>query len=354
MPGAVRFMAPWTPGRVRRFRAFGARMASMHRRLRSLGLVLAPAAALVLPGAVAAHGDEVPVPTLTSALLSWRFDPLALGLIGATAAVYLWAVRRVDAAHPGNRHPAWRTWLFMGGLAAMAVALVSPIEAFEGALFSVHMVQHMLLELVAAPLLLAGAPITLTLRVASPGVRRRLLTILHSRVIRVLSFPVIAWFLFAAVNWGWHFSTLYDQALENVALHYVQHATFLAAALLFWWPVIGADPSPWRLPHPVRLLYLFLAMPQNSFLGVALMSTRTVLYPHYLTSGRTWGPSPLDDQQLGGIIMWVVGDVAFLVGMAGVVGMWVRQEERNTARLDARLAAERAARGEESAWTSPR
>ncbi len=325
----------------------------MRPRLRFLGPLLALVAALAAPSVVAAHGEEAPAPTLTSALLAWRFDPLALGLIAASALLYLWAVRRVDAAHPGNRHPSWRTWLFMGGLGAIALALVSPIEAYEGLLFSVHMVQHMLLELVAAPLLLAGAPITLTLRAASPGVRRRLLTVLHSRVLRVLSFPVIAWVVFAGVNWGWHFSTLYDQALENVALHYVQHATFLAAALLFWWPVLGADPSPWRLPHPVRLLYLFLAMPQNSFLGVALMSTRTVLYPHYLTNGRTWGPSPLADQELGGVIMWVVGDLAFLVGMAVVVAMWVRHEERRTARLDARLAAERTARGEEP-WPSAR
>jgi putative membrane protein len=328
-------------------------MAAMHRRPRCFGSLLGFAAALAVPAVVAAHGDEAPAPTLTSALLAWRFDPLALGLIAVAGALYLWAVRRVNAGHPGNRHPAWRTWLFMGGLAAIGVALVSPIEAYEGLLFSVHMAQHMLLELVAAPLLLAGAPITLTLRVASPGVRRRLLGVLHSRVIKVLSFPVIAWFVFAAVNWGWHFSTLYDQALENVALHYVQHVTFLAAALLFWWPVIGADPSPWRLPHPVRLLYLFLAMPQNSFLGVALMSTRTVLYPHYLTNGRTWGPSPIEDQQLGGIIMWVVGDVAFLAGMAVVVAMWARHEERRTARLDARLEAERIANGEEP-WPSPR
>ena len=129
--------------------------------------------------------------------------------------------------------------------------------------------------------------------------RRRLLAVLQSRIVHVLSFPVVAWVLFAAVNWGWHFSVLYDQALENQPLHYFQHATFLAAALLFWWPAIGADPSPWRLPHPVRLLYLFLAMPQNSFLGVALLSAPTVLYPHYVTNLRDWGPSPLEDQAAG-------------------------------------------------------
>jgi putative copper resistance protein D len=146
------------------------------------------------------------------------------------------------------------------------------------------------------------------------------------------------------VNWGWHFSVLYDQALENQALHYFQHATFLAAALLFWWPVVGADPSPWRLPHPVRFLYLFLAMPQNSFLGVALMSAPTVLYPHYITNLRGWGLSPLEDQALGGVIMWVVGDLAFIAAMMVVVVLWMRHEDRRTARLDRRLAAERAGR----------
>jgi putative membrane protein len=300
-------------------------------------------AVLATPAAVLAHGADAPAPQLPQVLFAWRFEPIAVvTLIGAGAA-YVWAVRRVDRAHPRNRHQRRRTAFFLSGLAVIGIALLSPIEAYEGLLFSVHMVQHLLLELVAAPLLLAAGPITLALRAATPPVRRGLLRVLHSRAIRVLSFPVIAWVLFAAVNWGWHFSTLYDDALEIPALHYLQHASFLGAALLFWWPVLGADPSPWRLPHPARLLYLFLAMPQNSFLGVALMSTTTVLFPHYVTNGRTWGPSPLEDQQLGGVIMWVVGDVCFLAGMAVVVALWMAHEERKTRRIDARLAAERAA-----------
>jgi putative membrane protein len=316
------------------------------RRLVSLlaSLVVAGAA---LPTTALAHGASAPSPELPGVLLSWSLDPLVMGGLLAAAAAWIVAVRRVAAAHPANPHPRYRSWLFIGGLVAIALALCSPIEAYEGQLFSVHMVQHLLLELVAAPLLLLAAPITLALRATTPAWRRRLLAVLHSRAVRVLSFPVIAWGLFAAVNWGWHFSTLYDQALENDPLHYLQHATFLAAALLFWWPPLGVDPSPWRLPHPVRLLYLFLAMPQNSFLGVALLSAPTVLYPHYLTNLRDWGPTPLEDQQLGGTIMWVVGDVAFLAGMALVLLLWMRHEERRTVRLDARLAAERAARGEE-------
>ena len=314
--------------------------------MRRAAVLVVPLALLALPGAAVAHGGAAPAPAFPGVLMQWTFDPLALVAIIATAVAYLWATLRVKRGHPANPPPTYRTWLFGGGLAALGVALLSPIEAYEGSLFSVHMVQHMLLELVAAPLLLAGAPITLALRVARPSVRRRLLAVLQSRFVHLVSFPVVAWVLFAAANWGWHFSALYDQALENQALHYFQHATFLGAALLFWWPVVGADPSPWRLPHPVRLLYLFLALPQNSFLGVALMSAPAVLYPHYVTNVRDWGLSPLEDQALGGGIMWVVGDLFFLAAMMLVVVSWMRHEDRRTQRLDRRLAAERAARGE--------
>jgi putative copper resistance protein D len=300
-------------------------------------------ACAALPAAVLAHGDEAPEPTFPGLLLAWSLDPVPLLGVGLAAAAYLWAVRRLAASGSRFPHPTWRTASFLAGLGAIVVALNSPIEAYEGILFSVHMVQHMILELVAAPLLLLGAPVTLALRVATPSVRRGLLGILHSRVVAVISFPLVGWLVFAGVNWGWHFSSLYNDALENVALHYFQHATFLAASLLFWWPVVGADPSRWRLPYPVRLFYLFLAMPQNSFLGVALMGAPAVLYPHYLTNLRTWGPSAVADQNLGGILMWVVGDMVFLAAMGAVVAAWVRHEDRRTARLDARLDAEQRA-----------
>ncbi|HEY7332862.1 MAG TPA: cytochrome c oxidase assembly protein [Candidatus Limnocylindria bacterium] len=300
-------------------------------------------ASATLPAAVLAHGAEAPEPTFPAVLLAWSPDPVPLLGVGLAAAAYLWAVRRLAASGSRAPHPRWRTASFLAGLGAIVVALNSPIEAYEGILFSVHMVQHMILELVAAPLLLLGAPVTLALRVATPSVRRRLLGVLHSRALTVISFPLVGWLVFAGVNWGWHFSSLYNDALENAALHYVQHASFLAASLLFWWPVVGADPSRWRLPYPVRLFYLFLAMPQNSFLGVALMGAPAVLYPHYLTNLRTWGPSAVADQNLGGILMWVVGDMVFLAAMGAVVAAWVRHEDRRTARLDARLDAEQRA-----------
>jgi putative copper resistance protein D len=318
--------------------------------IRTVGRRLSAAGTLLIVLFVAAaapvfgHGERVAAPELPGVLLAWSLDPLVVLGVALAAAAYLLGERMVARRHPRNPPRAWRRWAFVAGLGGILLALASPIETYEGQLFSVHMVQHMLLELVAAPLLLIGAPATLTLRAASPSVRRRLLAVLHSRPLALLTFPLVTWLLFAAVNWGWHFSTLYDQALENPALHYLQHATFLGAALLFWWPVVGADPARWRLPRPARLFYLFLAMPQNSFLGVALMSAPTVLYPHYLTNLRTWGPTALADQNLGGIVMWVFGDLAFLIGMAAVVAGWVRHEDRRTALLDARLDAEQAAR----------
>jgi putative copper resistance protein D len=294
---------------------------------------------LALPARAVAHGGTTPAPSLPGVLLQWRLEPLVLiGLL--TAAVgWLLLSRRVARTHPGRPHPPWRHAAFLGGLAAITLALSSPVEAYAGELFSVHMLQHMLLQLVAAPLLLLGAPATLALRAAAPSVRRWLLGLLHSRVVAVLSFPLLAWVLFAAVNWGWHFSSLYDQALEISWLHDLQHVTFLGAALLFWWSVVGADPARWRLPHPVRLFYLFLAMPQNSFLGIAMMSAPAALYPHYEANLRDWGPTPAVDQNIGGMLMWVGGDVVFLLAMGLVVAAWVRAEDRRAARDDAREGA---------------
>src|SRR5438552_2337808 len=203
---------------------------------------------LGIPTLASAHGGAAPEPSFPGVLLQWRFEPLVLAGVLAGTIGWLFLVRRVRRRHSAHPYPAWRSAAFLGGLIVLAVALTSPIEAYEGELFSVHMLQHMLLELVAAPLLLLGAPATLALRAASTSVRGLLLAVLHSRAVAAVSFPLLAWILFAAVNGGWHSSRLYNDALEIGWLHDVQHLTFLGAALLFWWPVIGADPSRWRLP----------------------------------------------------------------------------------------------------------
>ena len=324
------------------------RPAARHHPVRRVVISLPFAVALLaLATSVAlGHNDRPPVPAFPSLLLAWTLDPVPIVGVCIAAAAYLWAERRVARGHPASPAPRHRRWLFMGGLAAILLALVSPVDTYENVLFSVHMVQHMLLEMVAAPLIVLSAPITLMLRASGPSARRAILAVLHSQPARWLTFPLVTWFLFAGVNWGWHFSGLYNLALENDLVHYLEHASFLAAALLFWWPAIGPDPQPWRMPHAVRLMYLFLAMPQNSFLGVALLSTQRVLYLHYVTVVRAWGPTPLDDQHLGGTVMWVFGDMVFLAAMLGVVWAWMRFEDARTVRLDARLDREERERRE--------
>ena len=236
-------------------------------------LALVPAlgvVALAAAGPALAHGGEVPPPPdLAIFVLGWSFHPqVVLGLVVAAVA-YLWAVHRVDAAHPANPVPRDRPVFWLIGLACLAVALLSGIERYDTELFSVHMVQHTLIVFGAGPALVLAAPITLLLRVATPDVRNRwILPVLRSRVVKVVAHPLVAWLLFTAVTWGSHLSSLFDAALEDALVHDLEHGLYLASSMLFWWPVVGRDPSPWRLPYPARIGYLFLQMPLMSLLGV--------------------------------------------------------------------------------------
>ena len=299
-------------------------------------LAAAPMVLALLAGApaAAAHGDAVPAaPDAAAFALGWSFDLTIWLPLVLAAAAYLWAVRRIDAAHPASPVPRDRPVFFLLGLAAIAVALQSGIERYDTTLFSVHMVQHVILIFLAAPAIVLAAPITLLLRVATPEVRReRILPVLHSRVVRFLGHPLVAWLLFTGVMWGTHFSPLFDAALENVWLHDLEHVLYLGSAILFWWPMVGRDPSPWRMGHPARLLFMFMQMPFNSFLGVAILFSGTVLYPHYATTGRPWGPTPLEDQQAAGALMWGLGDAGFLLALLLATAAWMRHDEADTRR----------------------
>ena len=300
---------------------------------------MAPVLLALLAGApaVVAHGGPVPpAPDAAALVLGWSFDVTVWLPLAASAAAYLWAIRRVNRAHPASPVPRDRPLFFLLGLAAIAIALQSGIERYDTTLFSVHMLQHVILIFLAAPAIVLAAPITLVLRVATPRARHRwILPILHSRVVRVIGHPLVAWLLFTGVMWGTHFSPLFDAALENVWLHDLEHVLYLASSILFWWPIVGRDPSPWRMGHPARLLFLFLQMPFNSFLGVAILFSGTVLYPHYATTGRLWGPTPLDDQQAAGAIMWGLGDAGFLLAMLLAAAAWMRHDEADTHRREA-------------------
>jgi putative membrane protein len=254
-------------------------------------------------------------------------------LLVAAALLWLVAVRRVRVAH-GPAAVSWsRSAVFLAGLGAVAVALESPVDAAAATRFSVHMVQHLLLTLVAAPLLVLARPLTLALQASTPATRRRLLLpLLRSRPLAVLSSPPVAWCGFALVMWATHFSPLYQAALADPSLHALEHLAYLGSAMLFWSAVAAVDPSPGRLSPPARILCLFLAMPQMTFLGLAIYSARHALYPLYGV-----GPAALADQRLAGALMGG-GGVLVVVPAAGVLLLdWWAREERAAARADARL-----------------
>jgi len=260
-------------------------------------------------------------------------EPVPLGV--ATAALgYLIADGRVRRAH--GRVPRPRARLaFFAGLGVVVAALTGPIDAAVTTSFSIHMFQHLLLTMVAPPLLLLGAPITLALQ-AWPGTPRRwLLATLRSAPARLIGNPLVAWALFFVVLWGIHFTWIYEAALHNNGLHALEHIVLLVTALLFWMPIVRADPAPSGLSYPARILYLFVAMPAMAFLGLTIVSSRQVLYPTYAHADGV--ARALTDQRAAGAIMWA-GTMVWIVPALGFVLLeWMRADEREAARVDARL-----------------
>jgi cytochrome c oxidase assembly factor CtaG len=240
---------------------------------------------------------------------------VALGLVVA-GATYLRGWRRLRASRYAP--PRWRLALYVLGLAAIAAALLSPLDDLAARRFSAHMGQHLLLMMVAAPLLALGNPLPLVLW-GLPAVARRALGTTLRRgaplraVLSVLTILPVAGVLHVTTVWVWHLPFLYDAAAERVAVHAVEHATFLSTAILFWWPI--AEPAP-RLhprPHPgFQILYLLLATAQNTALGMALSVPERAFYPYYTGRAPALGVSAVDDQMLGGGLMWSGGHMYLL------------------------------------------
>jgi cytochrome c oxidase assembly factor CtaG len=261
-------------------------------------------------------------PTLDAALRSWPFDPWLLAALLVTAGAYLrgWLVlRRRDPRRWHGGHLA----AFLGGLAAIDLALASPIEPFADLLLSVHMVQHLLLMMVAPPLLWLGAPLFPLLRGLPRPVRVSWLAPLLSapplrRLLGRLTHPLTALALFVAATWVWHAPPVYELALRSGAWHYLEHACFLGAALVFWYPVVRPYPSRPRWSPWLLLPYLLLADLSNTALCAVLTFSDRVLYPYYAEVPRLGGLSALEDQSAAGTLMWVPGSLAFLLPLAGI------------------------------------
>jgi putative copper resistance protein D len=246
---------------------------------------------------------------------------MTLSLLVLSFAAYAFAFSSVRAA--GRAFP-WRAAAAFGaGLVVVGASLLGPIDALADASLAWHMVQHLALVTVAAPLLLLGAPLRLAMAALPPRPAGALARVLNSTPLRVLTHPAFAWLQFTVVLYGTHFSPLYEAALENEAVHIVEHALYMASALIFWTPLLAVAPAPHAPPHPVRLLALFLALPMSAFLGFAFYVTQHVLYAHYAAHAGA-----LDDQMNAGAVMWLAGSAPLLLALLWCVADWGARERR--------------------------
>lgn len=295
---------------------------------------------------VLAHGAD-DLPPFSPAVVVTQAEPLSFAtvMLVLTACVYLYGVAKLSAR--GDRWPAGRTVVFLLGLAALGIALVSGISAYDDTLLSVHMIQHMILSMVAPILLALGAPVTLALRTAGARTRRILLRVLHSPVATFYTFPLVTFALFVVSPFVLYFSGLYQATLEHEWFHEFVHLHFIIVGCLFFWPLIGIDPLPGRMSYPLRALLMFLSTPFHTVLGLTVMQSAELLGgPWYPALHLTWA-DPFEDQQLAGGILWAGGEF-IAVGMLGaLVFQWMRQADREARRIDRildREEAEQAAR----------
>jgi len=282
----------------------------------------------------------VPLPPLRgSQLFSTTFNAIPVVMILGALALYLWCVQRVNRLQP--RHP-WsrlKTAAFIGGLATTAFSVFSFIGVYDQELFWDHMVQHLLLIMVAAPLFAIASPIDLSWRASRGPWHERLTRVLRSRTATLLGHPGVAFVLYAVAIPLTHLTVWYNYTLEHPAIDDVEHLIFLAVGYLFWRQIFGSDPNRYKLHPALQFGYLFLAIPIDTFTGLSLDQAVHEMFPAYLAFHRTWGPSLVDDLHIGGVLMWVAGDTLMLWPMIPVALGWMHLEERKAVRIDRQLDA---------------
>lgn len=286
---------------------------------------------------------SVPVAPAGPAWSAWVFEPLTVA--GLLAAGSLYAAGTIRVGRRGGAVSRGRQAAWYGGLATLALALLSPVDAYADVSFAVHMTQHLLLTFVAAPLLALGAPIALALRALDVEAARRLSAVLRSRPALFLANPLVGWLVFVGAAWGIHFTPLFDLALRSNPWHALEHALWVAAACIYWWPIVGADPEVRPVPYPVRLLSLFLLIPATSFLALAFQTPNAPVYPTYALVAPPWGPNALASQRDAAAVMWIGGNLVLLVAMLLVAAAWKRADDERQRRLEAREDARAAAAG---------
>ena len=295
-----------------------------------MGLVMTAAAAV----------EDLPRFDAGALVSQWGLAPLPLVVTVWASGLYVLGVvtlRRRGDVWPVGRSIAWGI-----GMLAFYLATSSGLAAYDTVLVSVHMVQHMVLSMVVPLSLALGAPVTLALRTLPRRPRGWLLVVLHSRLAKVLGFPPLAFGLYVISPWALYFSGWYEASLHSTFVHEMMHVHLVAVGALFFWPIVGIDPLPGRVPHLFRLLLTVMTLPFHAFLGITIMGQKTLLggdwYPS-LHDGPmgAWLPDPLEDQHLAGGILWAAGDLVGLSFFFVLFAQWVRASMKEAEREDRRL-----------------
>lgn len=277
----------------------------------------------------------MPTPLLPNNIWSnWNWEPAVLLGTAFGAAVYLRGLRRFWKGAQVERSVRRRHAVaFGGGLVAVLIALGSPLGALSGSLLTAHMVQHMLLTLVAAPLFVLGFPLSIFPLALSPTSRRLLgkwwnqaATLL--RIGEMARQPLLAWFANAVLLWVWHLPGVHEAALGNNLVHSVEHLSFFGGGLIFWWTLFQPDEHK-RPKFAASILYVLTTALSSTGLGVLMTLTAQPWYPIYSTTASTWGFAPLDDQQLAGLVVWVSSGAIYMIAASALFVLWLDRLERD-------------------------
>ncbi|REE59226.1 putative membrane protein/putative copper resistance protein D [Streptomyces sp. 3212.3] len=285
------------------------------------------------------HGMTMDLPPFTLGRgLEWSTDPFFLVACLAGLALYGWGVARL--VRRGDKWPVGRTIAYTVGVLMVMLSMCTKLNDYGMVMFSVHMVQHMVISMLAPILILLGAPITLALRALPTagrdrtGPRELLLMLLHSRYMRIITHPAFTIPLFIASLYGLYFSPLFDFLMESKAGHIAMMVHFLAVGLVFFWPIMGIDPGPHRPGHLMRMLELFAGMPFHAFFGIALMMASTPMVTTYEHPPASLGIDALADQTSAGGIAWAFSEVPSVLVLLALLFQWYGSEQRQAKRMD--------------------
>lgn len=285
------------------------------------------------------HGTTMDLPpfTLGRAL---EYSPDYFFLTGCllALALYGWGVARL--VRRGDSWPVGRSVGFTLGVLTVALVMCTGLNDYGMVMFSVHMVQHMVISMVSPILILLGAPVTLALRAlpvagrGRTGPRELLLGVLHSRFVAVVSHPAFTIPLFIASLYGLYFTPLFDFLMESKTGHVAMMVHFLAVGLVFFWPIMGVDPGPHRPGYVMRMLELFAGMPFHAFFGIALMMASEPMVDAYKNPAASLGIDALSDQSAAGGIAWAFSEIPSVLVLVALVFQWYRSEQRVATRSD--------------------